>query len=97
VAAREALEETGLKVTPVRLVGVFDSRLINSPFPLHLYHLLFVCRIDEGTLTLTHETQAYGYFAEEDVAALALHRGHETFVAAAFKAFKGETTEAVFQ
>lgn len=90
VAERETWEETGLEVAAHRLVGVFDSRVTWTPTPVHLYHLLFICELVGGELALTNETLAYGYFTEEEAAALPLHRGHVYRIPVAFKAHRGE-------
>jgi ADP-ribose pyrophosphatase YjhB (NUDIX family) len=50
-AAREVLEETGLIVTPLRLIGVTDSLKLGSP-ARHIYSMLFYCRLDGGILRL---------------------------------------------
>ena len=47
--AREVREETGLSVTPVRLIGVTDSLKLGSP-ARHLYSILFYCRLDGGEM-----------------------------------------------
>ena len=97
VAVREVWEETGLRVRAVRLVGVYDSRLVGSPDAVHLYHLVFMCERESGELTLTNETIAFGYFSEEEAAGLTLHRGHGARIPDAFAMWRGETGEAVFQ
>ncbi len=48
--AKEAREETGLRVTPLHLMGVLDSRKQGSA-ARHIYTLLFYCRQDGGELT----------------------------------------------
>ncbi|MDQ6695484.1 MAG: NUDIX hydrolase N-terminal domain-containing protein [Chloroflexota bacterium] len=97
VAVREAWEETGLRVRPVALVGVYDSRLVGSPDAGHLYHLVFLCEMQSGELTLTNETTAFGYFTEEAALRLPLHRGHAARILDAFRAFKGEVGGSLFQ
>jgi ADP-ribose pyrophosphatase YjhB (NUDIX family) len=47
--AREVLEETGLTVTPIRLIGVTDSLKLGSP-ARHLYSILFYCRLEGGEI-----------------------------------------------
>src|SRR6185437_7452921 len=42
--AREAWEETGLAVTPISLVGVYDSRFRGGQGPSQLYQFVFLCR-----------------------------------------------------
>ncbi len=60
--AREVREETGLIVTPARLIGIIDSLKVGSA-SRHLYSLLFYCRLDGGTLTLHPlETLEAGFF-----------------------------------
>ena len=55
-----------LRVKPVRLIGVLNSRKSGSLVPVRLYHLDFLCEKVSGELTLTNETIAYGYFREEE-------------------------------
>ncbi|HXR24778.1 MAG TPA: NUDIX domain-containing protein [Candidatus Binataceae bacterium] len=61
-AAREVREETGLIVTPQRLIGIIDSLKVGSAMR-HLYSMLFYCRLDGGTIT-PHplETLDVGFF-----------------------------------
>ncbi len=42
--AREAFEETGVRVEPVAFVGVHDSRRCGTIARFHLYHFLFLCK-----------------------------------------------------
>jgi ADP-ribose pyrophosphatase YjhB (NUDIX family) len=59
---REVREETGLEVTPTRLIGVIDSLKAGSP-ARHLYSLLFYCRLIGGEIR-PHplETLDVGFF-----------------------------------
>jgi 8-oxo-dGTP pyrophosphatase MutT (NUDIX family) len=43
-AVRETKEEAGLAVEPYALVGVYDSRICGSRFPLQLYTFVVACR-----------------------------------------------------
>jgi 8-oxo-dGTP pyrophosphatase MutT (NUDIX family) len=97
VAVREVREETGLHVTPTRLIGVYDSLLSGSFLPTHLYHLDFLCRKTGGELTLTNETIAYAYFTEEATHSLTLHGSHARRIPYAFQAHRTEHWEASFQ
>ena len=60
--AREVREETGLTVTPIRLIGVTDSLKLGSP-ARHYYSILFYCRLDGGEIR-PHplETLEVGFF-----------------------------------
>lgn len=65
--AKEALEETGLAVTPVRLMAVIDSLKVGS-FARHIYSMLFYCRIEGGTLTPNPlEAIDAGFFSLDDL------------------------------
>jgi ADP-ribose pyrophosphatase YjhB (NUDIX family) len=50
VARKEALEEAGLHVTPIRLMGVADSLRRGLNQSVHVYNLHFYCRLDGGKL-----------------------------------------------
>lgn len=66
-AAREALEETGIVVRPLRLMAVIDSRKAGSTYR-HIYSHLFYCRIEGGALK-PHplEALAAGFFALDNL------------------------------
>jgi 8-oxo-dGTP pyrophosphatase MutT (NUDIX family) len=97
VAVREVWEETGLRVKPVKLIGVFDSRKSGSLVPVHLYHLDFLCEKIGGELTLTNETTAYGYFREAEIATMDMHGSHAQRAPYAFRARQSGAWEALFQ
>ena len=60
--AREVLEETGLLVHPVRLIGVTDSQKLGSPMR-HIYSMLFYCQLTGG-IPKPHPLEAFdiGFF-----------------------------------
>lgn len=66
VAAKEVLEETGLVVTPQRLVGIYDSSRWRRELRPHFYSIVFYCRLEGGELR-PHpvETLAAGFFGRE--------------------------------
>ena len=67
VAVKEALEETGMEVEPVALIGVLDGMRLG--FSMHpLYTMLFHCRIVGGTLQ-GHplETSSVGFFGRDEL------------------------------
>ena len=65
--AREVREETGLIVTPSRLMGVTDSLKLGSS-TRHLYSMLFYCRLEGGELR-PHPMEALevGFFPLERI------------------------------
>jgi len=96
VAVRETWEETGLRVRPLRLIGVYDSQKLGSKSAVQLYHMDFLCKRVGGELKLTSETLAYGYFTEEEASALPLHGTHPHRVPLAFRFRRGEISETLF-
>jgi 8-oxo-dGTP diphosphatase len=62
---REVLEETGLKVTPVALTGVYKNMARG------IVALVFRCTADSGALTLTDESKAFRWVAAEEISDLA--------------------------
>jgi ADP-ribose pyrophosphatase YjhB (NUDIX family) len=68
---RETLEETGLEVRIVRLLGVYSSphRLVEYPDGnrYHIVALNFEVEPIGGALTISDETTAYGYFSWDEI------------------------------
>jgi ADP-ribose pyrophosphatase YjhB (NUDIX family) len=65
--AKEAQEETGLVVRPLRLMAVIDSRKAGS-IHRHIYSHLFYCRIEGGELRPNPlEALEAGFFALEQL------------------------------
>ena len=64
---REVREETGLLVSPIRLIGVIDSLKVGSP-ARHVYSMLFYCRLEGGAMRLHPlETLDAGFFPLERI------------------------------
>lgn len=97
VVAKEVREETGLKVTPLRLVAVFDIRhLIEQNLDQQLYSLIFYCRLDGGEISIRpHEALNAGFFAR-DALPQPLARIEQNWVELAWAAHRGELPETYF-
>jgi ADP-ribose pyrophosphatase YjhB (NUDIX family) len=93
---REALEETGVAVEAVALIGVYDSRRSGSQTTAHLYQFVFLCRPLEShpQPVVTNETLAVGWFAENDLPPLS--PGHVNRIPEAFRFWGGELRQTVF-
>lgn len=66
VAIKEVSEETGLDVTPVHIVGIYDSSRWRDDLNPHFYSIVFECRLDGGTLRRHPvETLDAGFFARD--------------------------------
>ncbi len=74
VAAKEALEETGLIVKPVRLLALWDMRKhSHPPQPWHIYKAFVHCRAEDGALLQeTPETAGAAWFAQDELGSLDL-------------------------
>lgn len=97
VVVKEVLEETGLCVTPVRLIAVYDIRnLIEAELEQQLYSLIFYCRLDGGEIsTRPHEALNAGFFAR-DALPTPLARAGQGWVEHAWAAHRGELRETYF-
>jgi 8-oxo-dGTP pyrophosphatase MutT (NUDIX family) len=95
-ACREAWEETGVAVEPLALVGVYDSRLCGSRTAAHLYQFVFLCRPHDPAAQpiVSNETLGVGWYAEDALPPLS--PGHAPRIADAFRCWRGERREAVF-
>lgn len=95
-AVREVREETGLRVTPTHLLGLYDSRRQPGPAPgWHGYTVVFACRCDGGALTTNHEVTEFAWDTEDRALARELTAGTRVRVPDAF-AWRAEPTRVVF-
>ncbi|MBP8304155.1 MAG: NUDIX hydrolase N-terminal domain-containing protein [Phycisphaerae bacterium] len=75
MVAREVLEESGLEVRPVKVIGVFDAN--RGPRPLECYHaykIVFLCQILGGQPRGSDETAAADFFDFADLPPLSTDR-----------------------
>jgi ADP-ribose pyrophosphatase YjhB (NUDIX family) len=94
VVTKEVLEETGIEVEPVRLIGVLDGlRLGMSRIPP--YSLLFYCRAVGGELRAHPlECTDVGWFAEGELPAPIV--GVERWGEPVFAALRGERRDVYY-
>jgi ADP-ribose pyrophosphatase YjhB (NUDIX family) len=91
-AVREAHEETGVRCRPLRLVGLYDSRICGSLSGHHLYMTTVLC---EPIFAATeepshgHEVLDHGWFEEKDLPPN-LCPGHEIRSRDAFRIWRDE-------
>jgi ADP-ribose pyrophosphatase YjhB (NUDIX family) len=74
IAAKEACEETGLVVKPVRLLAVFDKRKHpHPPGAWYVYKIFIHCDVESGTLVQdTQETTGARWFREDEFSSIEL-------------------------
>ena len=87
-AAREAWEEAGIIVKPIRLMAIFDSRLWGTVPKAQLYHVHFLCELVLGQPTTSNEVTEVGWF--EDHRLPELQHGLKDWYSILFKVAKGE-------
>lgn len=63
MVAREVWEESGFKVKPVKLIGIYDAN--RGPRPMEFFHafkVIFLCDIISGEPTTSDETMGVDFF-----------------------------------
>ncbi len=75
MVSREVLEESGLIVKPVKLIGLYDSdRAPVLPDFYHTYKIIFLCEILGGEPKPGDETIDVGFFSFDDLPPLSGYR-----------------------
>lgn len=75
VAVKEALEETGFTVKPVKLLAVMDKRCHTHPPELDYVYKIFIhCRIIHGEYHPAFDILEVGFFARNVIPPLSLDR-----------------------
>lgn len=93
---RECLEETGWLIKPTQLIGIYDSRLVETRTGNHVYHLSFLCEpIEQVTKNASHaaETLNTGWFTQDNLPPL--HVGHRIWVPHGFRMWSDKAVAAV--
>jgi ADP-ribose pyrophosphatase YjhB (NUDIX family) len=94
---RETFEETGIRCTPMALVGVYDSRRWDKGMLHHVYKFTFLCEPLEAQSAEPfdpHETLEIGWFTENDLPSQ-LQEGHRKRISDAYK-IRSDTIQAYF-
>ncbi len=90
---RETFEETGLKCDVIAFIGLFDSRFCGTTYPLHLYHVVFLCKPLNETETVIaphrHESLDKQWFNERALPAN-IDPGHISRIPEAFRVWHGD-------
>ncbi len=73
---REMYEESGFQTRAVKILAIFDrSKHPHEPaFPFHVYKFFIACDIIGGKETPSSETDAVGFFAENELPQLSVTR-----------------------
>ena len=73
---REIREESGFRARAVKLLAVYDRHKHphEPPLPFHVYKLFMLCTLLDGEATTSYETDAIGFFGEDEIPPLSLGR-----------------------
>jgi ADP-ribose pyrophosphatase YjhB (NUDIX family) len=80
--AREVWEESGFRVAPRKVVGVFDANRDGVPLEFyHAYKIVFWCELIGGEARPSHETLAVDFFEFDALPPLSSNRTSERHLA----------------
>lgn len=86
VVEKEVKEEAGLKVTPVKLLAVYDKKChAHPPSALHVYKMFILCTIKGGALNPGMETLEAKFFSQDKLPELSLDRNTPEQILMLFK------------
>ncbi|MBN2046912.1 MAG: NUDIX hydrolase [Anaerolineaceae bacterium] len=81
---REVWEESGFRVRASKLCMLADRNLDYPPGKFHIYKLFFLCDLLGGKPTVSNETDAVGFFSEDDLPPLDTSRTSKNHLAKMF-------------
>lgn len=97
MVAREVWEESGFKVTPRRVIGVYDANRSGTPLDFyHAYKIVFRCEITGGQARPSEETLAVDFFRFDDLPPLSANRTNKQHLAEVFAHFRDHNRPAAF-
>jgi 8-oxo-dGTP diphosphatase len=90
-AAREAFEETGLRVAPEELLGIYDRLLRDGQGRVQYHYLLvdFLCRKISGDLAAASDADEVRLFTAEEVKQLTLPKDTAEVIRLGFERMSG--------
>lgn len=91
---REVYEETGIQCKVTSLVGIFDSRFCGTTYPLHLYHILFLCKPlgSDKRNNPSHKQESIDQcWFDEHSLPTDIDSGHISRIPAAFRTWYGDS------
>ncbi|GIP21657.1 NUDIX hydrolase [Paenibacillus sp. J22TS3] len=96
IVVKEVEEEAGLKVAPVRLLGVLDKKFHHHPpSPYHVYKIFILCEAVSGEAAPGIETSEVGYFAEDQLPELSLERNTPEQIRCLLQMVRNQETESL--
>lgn len=94
---KEAMEEAGAKIEPLRILGIYDrNRNINILFPHSVYKIFVQCRYIEDEFIENIETEETAFFSVEELPELSETRNTEKQIKMCFKYKDSDIHQAYF-
>lgn len=94
---RESREEAGVDIVPGRIIAIFDRKRYNLPPAVHGIYKIFVeCEYRGGAFQENIETQAAGFFQEQDLPPLSTGRNTIEQIKICFEARGKKYLEPLF-
>ena len=95
---REVWEESGFKVEPKKVIGVYDAN--NDGRPLEFYHaykIIFLCEITGGQARPSYETLAVDFFHFDNLPPLSSSRTNKRHINEVLKHIKNPKKNTYFE
>ena len=97
MVAREVWEESGFRVVPRKVVGVYDANRSGVPLEFyHAYKIVFLCDIAGGEARPSDETLAVDFFGFDDLPPLSNERTNEQHLAEVLAHLQDHNRPAAF-
>ena len=95
---KEAKEESGRIVKPVKLIAVQDRNHHNKPIlATNVTKIFYLCKENSGEFVSNDETDACDYFALDNLPKLSLDRNTKEQIEMCFKASKNPNWQTLFE
>jgi ADP-ribose pyrophosphatase YjhB (NUDIX family) len=97
MVAREVWEESGFRVKPRKVAGVYDANRSGRPIQFyHAYKVIFLCDIVGGEARPSNETLAVGFFEFDSLPPLSSERTNERHLADVLAHLRDPSRPAAF-
>jgi ADP-ribose pyrophosphatase YjhB (NUDIX family) len=97
MVVREVWEESGFKVVPQKMIGVYDANRVGTPLEFyHAYKIVFLCQIIDGEVRPSDETLAVDFFGSNDLPPLSINRTNERHIAEVFSHLQDQNRPTAF-
>jgi len=94
---KEAREEAGLNVVPIKIIAILDRNKHNEPVTAYgIYKIFVLCELIDGTFEKNVETEESGFFSLKDLPPLSLERNSEKQVEMCFEAISNNNFFTIF-